>query len=382
MSGATTSPTVHKEFVSSESPGAKRAGAGGYPCQGIYYTPAGKKPRIAMIASHYQIDFSEHYVAEFMAERGVGFLGWNTRYRGYEELFNLDQALVDIGVGVRWLKEHAGVDQVVLLGNSGGGSLMAAYQAQAVESCIRPARDMEPALGIDELIPGDAYISLAAHGGRPDVLTSWLDAAVVDENDPTLTDPELDLFNPENGPPYSEEFIERYRAAQVARNHRITAWAREELARVTAAGYFDRHFGVPRTWADPRMVDATLEPSSRPAGECYRGSTAVANRGDRGIGAGSTLRNWLHMWSLEESQCRAEMHMEKITVPAFVINPDGDTGVFPSDADALYNAIASTDKQRKDLPGDHYFVEPAGAREKVAEVMCDWIAERFPKAQW
>ena len=53
MTGATTSPTVHKEFVSSESPGAKRAGAGGYPCQGLYYTPAGKKPRIAMIATHY-----------------------------------------------------------------------------------------------------------------------------------------------------------------------------------------------------------------------------------------------------------------------------------------------------------------------------------------
>ncbi|MBF6842138.1 hypothetical protein HN289_21070 [Acinetobacter baumannii] len=88
------------------------------------------------------------------------------------------------------------------------------------------------------------------------------------------------------------------------------------------------------------------------------------------------------MWSLEESQCRAEMHLKKITVPAFVINADADSGVFPSDADALYDAIASTDKSRKDLPGDHYFQEPAGARDVVADVMCDWLAQRFPKDRW
>ena len=107
---------VDKQFVSSVSPGAGRAGAGGYPCQGVYYTPSGERPKVAMIATHYQIDFSEHYLAELMAERGIGFLGWNTRYRGYEWQFALDQALVDTGVGVRWLKEVAGVETVVLLG--------------------------------------------------------------------------------------------------------------------------------------------------------------------------------------------------------------------------------------------------------------------------
>ncbi|EUA16122.1 hypothetical protein I553_1097 [Mycobacterium xenopi 4042] len=86
-----------------------------------------------MIATHYQIDFSEHYLADYMATRGIGFLGWNTRFRGFESSFLLDHALVDIGVGVRWLREVQGIETVVLLGNSGGGSLMAAYQSQAVE---------------------------------------------------------------------------------------------------------------------------------------------------------------------------------------------------------------------------------------------------------
>lgn len=367
---------ITKTFVGSESPGAKRAGAGGHPCQGLYHAPD-NAPHVAMIATHYQIDFSEHYLAELMAERGVGFLGWNTRFRGYEWLFTLDHALVDIGVGVRWLRENAGIEHVILLGNSGGGSLMAAYQSQAVGPCVRPGVGMDPALGVDDLIHGDGYVSLAAHLGRPDVLTKWLDASVVDENDPTLTDAALDLFNSENGPPYSSEFIACYRAAQVERNRRITVWAKAELARLTTLGYYDRHFSVPRTWADPRMVDPTIEPTGRKPGTCYRGPTEAANRGDRGIGGQTTVRNWLNMWSLDESQCRAEEHLAKMTVPSLVINADGDSGVFPSDAQGLYDAIASGDKQRLDLPGDHYFLSPDGARDAVADHIAGWINDKF-----
>ncbi len=69
---------------------------------------SGRKPKVAMIATHYQIDFSEHYLADYLATRGIGFLGWNTRFRGFESSFLLDHALVDIGVGVRWLREIAG----------------------------------------------------------------------------------------------------------------------------------------------------------------------------------------------------------------------------------------------------------------------------------
>lgn len=369
--------TITRTFVSRESPGVRRAGAGGRPCQGLYHHREGEQPKTALIATHYQIDFAEHYLADYMAERGIGFLGWNTRYRGYEWLFQLDEAVVDIGVGVRWLKEVAGVEKVVILGNSGGCSLMSAYQSEAVQHCIRPARDMPSAAGLDGLIQGDAFISLAAHPGRPDVLTSWMDPAVLDEHDPTLIDPALDMYNPDNGPGYSDSFVARYRQAQVERNHRITRWARAELDRVTERGYYDRHFSVTRTWADPRMMDPEIDPSSRPARRCYRGDPRQANNGDRGIGAESTLRNWLHMWSLEDSQCRADEHLKKVTTPALVINADADTGVFPSDAKKIFDAIASTDKQFVSLPGDHYFQEMPGARDKVADTVAAWIGEKL-----
>jgi pimeloyl-ACP methyl ester carboxylesterase len=371
-----TTPGVVREFVGLPSPTARRAGAGGHPCQGLYYRGVGRKPKVAIIAAHYQIDFSEHYLADYMATRGIGFLGWNTRFRGFESSFLLDHALVDIGVGVRWLREIQGVETVVLLGNSGGGSLMAAYLSQAIEPNVMPLPGMRSAAGLGELLPADGYVASAAHPGRPDVLTNWMDAAVIDENDPLATDPELDLFDERNGPPYSSQFVKRYRSAQVARNHAITDWAETEWKRVRAAGFSDRPFTVMRTWADPRMVDPTLEPTKRQPNMCYAGVPVKANRSAHGIAAACTLRNWLGMWSLRHAQTRAEPHLARITCPALVINADADTGVFPSDAQRIYDALASEDKTQTSIDTDHYFTTP-GARSEQADTIAKWIAKRW-----
>ncbi|MFV0494585.1 alpha/beta hydrolase [Mycobacterium sp.] len=368
---------ITKEFIGLPSATAGRAGAGGHPCQGLYHRPEGHRPKVAMIATHYQIDFSEHYIAEYLAARGIGFLGWNTRFRGYESNFLLDHALVDIGVGVRWLREEAGVDTVVLLGNSGGGSLMSAYQSQAVDPNVTPLEGMHPATGVTELLAADGYVATAAHPGRPDVLTAWMDGSVVDENDPIASAADLDLFDENNGPPYSPEFVERYRAAQVARNHAITDWAEAELKRVRAAGFSDRPFTVMRTWADPRMVDPGIEPTKRPANLCYAGIPVKANRSAWGIAAACTLRNWLGMWSLRVAQTRAEPHLARIDCPALVINADGDTGVFPSDAKRIFDALAGTDKTQAVIDADHYFLTP-GARDQQADMIADWISKRWP----
>jgi hypothetical protein len=327
---------------------------------------------VAFVATHYNIDFSEHYLADLLAERGYGFLGWNTRFRGDESHFLLDQALVDIGVGVRWLREQAGVERVVLLGNSGGGSLMSAYQSQAVAPNVLPAPGMRPARGLDELSPADGYVSLAAHPGRPDVLTAWMDAAATDERDPTVTDPSLDLWNPDNGPPYPADFLTRYRAAQVERNHRITRWAEDELKRLAAAGIPDRLFIVHRLWADPRLLDATIDPNRRVPDICYLGDPKAANFSVWGVGQCNTLRTWLSMWGLETSQCRAEPHLARVRVPSLVLNADADTGVFPSDAQRIFAAIAADEKELVEVEGDHYLRNPATARTAVADLIEAW----------
>lgn len=362
-----------REFVSMTSATSARNGAGFMPCQGLYHSPAGSKPKTALIATHYNVDFSEHYLGEFMAARGYGFLGWNTRFRGNEGFFLLEHALIDIGAGVRWLKESAGVEQIVILGNSGGGSLMGAYQSQAQGVTMTPTPGLKLPEALEDLIPADLYISLCAHLGRPEVLTAWFDPSITDETDPTSINPTLNMYDPANGPPYSEAFVARYRAAQEARNHRITDWCHEELERLQGLGMVDRAFNMFRTWADLRLMDGNLDPSERDVGRCYGGDPKVANFGPRGIGLTNTLRTWLSMWSLKDSHCRGTPHLNRIGQPALVIQSTGDTGVFPSDAKSIYDELASSDKQLEMITGDHYLQTPATARDDVADLITDWL---------
>ena len=360
---------IDRDWVSLESPTAPRAGHGSRPCQGLYHHESGTRPKVAYIATHYNVDFSEHYLAEYLATRGFGFLGWNTRYRGNEAYFLLEPALQDIGVGVRWLREQAGAETVVVLGNSGGGSLMAAYQSRATDTAVSDLGATD--LGVSDLGAADLYISLNSHAGRPEVLTAWLDPSVLDENDPVGADPDLDMFA--RTPPYDADFVLRYRQAQVDRNQRITDWSRGELARLEGLGLYDRLFTLSRSWADLRFADLTIDPSTRVAG-CYFGDPKRANYSPFGLGAACTLRTWLSMWSLDASQCRGALHLPRITVPSLVVQSTADRGVFPSDAQGIHDELAATDKQLVWLPGEHYFED--GGRDGVADLIAGWTTAR------
>lgn len=366
---------IDRQFIGMASPTSPRIPAGGHPCQGIYYAPKGRRPKTAFIATHYNVDFSEHYAAPYFAARGFGFLGWNTRYRGFEDQFMLEHAVIDIGVGVRWLRETAGVETIVILGNSGGGSLMGAYFAESIQPTQHGRLTGAGREAYESLPRPDLYVSLNAHQGRPEVLTDWMDASVVDENDPVATDPELDPFSEMNKPPYTADFIARYRAAQKARNQRITDWAKAELKRLNAAGTPDRLVPLFRCWGDLRCMDPTIDPSARKPRWCYRGDPAIANR-TPSIGRANTLRTWLNMWSLETSPCKGAPHLAKIEAPALVVQGDADTGVFPSDARIIHDSLGSRRKSLEIIPGAHYFEDSRAVRESAISLVCDWVRAR------
>jgi pimeloyl-ACP methyl ester carboxylesterase len=367
---------LESQFIGRPSATAPRIQAGGHPCQGLYWKQSGTKPKIAIIATHYNVDFSEHYIAPYFARQGFGFLGWNTRYRGFEDQFLLEHALIDIGVGMRWLREEAGVEHIVILGNSGGGSLMGAYQAEAIAPTLTDRLNGAGQEALHQLIKGDLYISFNAHQGRPEVLTDWMDASVADEQDPVATIADLDPFNPEHGPPFSEDFITRYRAAQRARNQRITDWAKAELARLNAAGIPDRIFPLFRLWGDLRCIDPTIDPSDRQPNHCYRGNPALANR-TPSIGRANTLKTWLNMWSLETSPCQGAPHLAKHDTPALVVQGLADTGVFPSDAQKIYEYLGSADKELHLIKGAHYFEDSEEERQAAADLVGEWIRTKI-----
>jgi alpha-beta hydrolase superfamily lysophospholipase len=69
--------------------------------------------------------------------------------------------------------------------------------------------------------------------------------------------------------------------------------------------------------------------------------------------------------------------MARVTVPTLVIQADGDTGVFPTDAARIFTALGSTDKASHTLDGDHYFQAPESARDQVADLIVDWIRGKW-----
>lgn len=354
---------VLSRFVGIESATAKRVFTGAHPCQGMYWTPTGAKPPIAFFLVHYSTDFTEHYLAGPLSARGYGVLGFNTRFRGNDEVFILEEALDDIAAGMQWLRDIGGAEKIVFIGNSGGGSLGAAYQATAQQN---PA-----------WVAADAFIFLNAHLGRPDGLTNWLDPSVVDEKDPVKTDASLDMYNPANTVPYSKEFISRYRAAQRERNQRITDWAKAELRRLNDVGIPDRIFPIYRATADLRFNDPTIDPSNRTTPSSYLGDPAKANRGIPLFGRTTTLRTWLSMWSLEDSKCRLEPYLSKLHLPTFVIQGDADAGIFPPEARHIYNLVAAQDKELKMVPGGHIFTYDPENLHNVINVIQEWVSQKL-----
>ena len=353
---------IEREFVSSESPTMPRAGAGGRPCQGLYHRPAGGQPRVAIIATHYEVDFSEHYLADFVAARGLGFLGWNTRYRGNGAWFRLDQAVGDIGIGVRWLREEAGVETVVILGNSGGASLMGAYQSRALD---------QP----DELPTGELFISLCAHPGRPDVLTTWLDPAVVDERDPIPTDPALDMFDPDQ----RAALRARVRGALPGRPGGPQRPRSRRGATTSSTGWSGRH-PRPAVHDQPAVGRPPLpRPGARslgPAGRVLRRRSGRRQPRPVRAGVGVLAAHLARHVEPGRVQCRATPHLGRITAPALVVQSTGDQGCFLSDARAIHDELGSTDKRIELVPGDHYLRQPDGAREALADLVVAWVGER------
>ncbi|KIX06637.1 uncharacterized protein Z518_04613 [Rhinocladiella mackenziei CBS 650.93] len=357
--------SITPRFVASDSTTAVRYPTGQHPCQGLYWCMKDHAPSVVFMLSHYIADFSEHYLAVPLALRGYGVLGWNTRFTGAEDRFVLEQAMDDLAVGTSWIRNNTPAKKIVFIGNSGGGSLMAAFQAKA-------ERESLSAMG------ADAFIFLNAHPGRADVMARWIDPSVVDESDPVKTDPSLDMYAPQNGPPYSAEFIQRYRGAQVARSEKITEWAKKELRRLNDAGVPDRVFPVYRTMADLRFMDPNIEPSDRPCPACYAGDPVQANRGISMIARASTLKTWLSMWSLADSQAQFELSGPHFTVPTLIIQATADVGVYPSDAHKIYDLVASKDKELKLIPGAaHFFEDSPKSLVTAVGYIDDWVKEKM-----
>ena len=233
-----------------------------------------------VVICHPTANFLGHYALPGLAARGVAGIGLTTRYVGNDTSLIMENCLLDIGSMVAHLRS-IGYEKVVLIGDSGGASIVPYYQAQAESPSVTDPPGGGPDLTQAGLVPADAIGMLNAHPTRALVCAEWLDPTIIDEHQPFERDPALDMFNPDNGPPFSADFVERYRAAQLERNRRISQWAEGQLRALSSsshwpAGLDDFPFVVHGTLADLRFLDGAIDPSDRQVGMTLWGAAGAS----------------------------------------------------------------------------------------------------------
>lgn len=350
--------------------------------EGMLIRPRGTESDTLIVMMHPASTLQLLPVPRAAARAGAHVLCAGSRYARNDTAAVLEKIVLDLGAYIRHAKYVLGYRKIVLLGWSGGGSLALFYQSQAESPTITHTPAGDPVNIRDAgLIPADAVIFQAAHISRAHLLLDIIDPSVIDETNPDRRDSRLDIYDPgnPNRPPYGADFLADYRAAQLARMRRITAWVKETLAELRAKGgaEVERGFVTHRTLADPRFLDSTIDPNMRRPGWCYLGNPETVNSGPVGLARFSTLRAWLSQWSIDDSQADGLRCVADISVPLLVIENTADDAVPQPHARLIFDSATAADKRFETIEGaTHYYAGQPDLLDRANRLLFDWMEER------
>jgi pimeloyl-ACP methyl ester carboxylesterase len=386
---------------------------------GILYTPSGPRPKTAVYLMHPRGEFTRHYVVPGLTARGYAVFGQNSRYLNNDSDAVHERLLFDIAAGIRRLRSR-GFERIILLGNSGGGSLLGFYQAQASRApedriSLTPSGERVP-LADEEMPEGDLYVAVAAHLGEGRFLLNAIDPSIRDEGDPLSNDPDWDMYNPANGykgwpepSSYDPKWLAAYRERQRDRVRRLDVTARtagqershfrdqmrspefadgdlDARTAVERRRWLGRTMVIYRTLANPAYLDPTIEPNRRPMGSIFSpADPIIGNYGPGGLARVMTPRGWLSTWSGLSSQADLPDTIGDVTIPTLIVYADGDSDVFPSEQQELLEKSGATDKQLVDLEHSNHYLYAVGEegealadpRERLMDIIVPWMDERL-----
>jgi pimeloyl-ACP methyl ester carboxylesterase len=327
----------------------------------------------------------KHFELEPLARAGFAALRLKSRFAGNNVTMIMEEIMLDIAGGVKFLRER-GCEKVALFGHSGGGPLMAFYQSQAESPTVvsTPAGD-PPDLTKAELPKADAIIITNSHLGRHVEFTQRIDPSVTDESDPFSIDPSLDMYDPNNyeardgGVVYSSDFLEKYREAQKSRCDRIGDRARAKLREIRERahqGVHDMPFLLYRTMANPRFLDRVNFKSGMRTGTLWGDPYALNYTAQRGReGPFVTLKSWFSHLYYATANADTLRHIARVGAPLLVVGGTADYGGDISGA--VYEAAPTADKQLKYVEGaSHWFESHSDHLNQAMSVTANWLRER------
>ncbi|MGR3454227.1 hypothetical protein [Pseudooceanicola sp.] len=374
------------------------------PVTGYLYRRGGETTAVCLMHPR-EFNVTQYLVPDLL-EAGAAVWIQAPRSPGNDIRLEHEGAILDLAAGQVHLRTRLGFEKTVLQGTSGGGPLATFYcqqAARAPEDRIARSPGGKPTkLDQADMPVPDGVILISTHLGQGELLLRCIDPSVIDETDPMQTDASLDPFNPDNGfrpapesSTYTPEFLERYRAAQADRIRRIDAQAEALLKRKAEARKASRSggtredaimaawapiFQVWRTDADPRCFDLSLDPSDRAYGTLWGANQTVSNYGSVGFARVCTPESWLSNWSAFHSNASMETCAPALTQPVLMIEYTGDNSVFPAEADFIFDAIGSQDKERARIHGNHHGrpVDPDKPNGQViaGETIARWLGDR------
>ena len=203
----------------------------------ILYEPVTpvEESKVGVVIIHSDGDYSTFNIGPELAKRGYRTLCGQVA----NAASTLDQKMLDIKHAVQCLKAVPGVEKVVLMGHSGGATLMSAYQSAAEKGVSLYQGDnmlIKNELK-EELIPADGMLIMDSNWGNGAMTLFSIDPAVIEDDNGMKLDPELDQFNPKNGYDpqgceYSEAFLKKFFEAQKERNNAVIKKALDRLTLV------------------------------------------------------------------------------------------------------------------------------------------------------
>ncbi|MBR1622348.1 MAG: alpha/beta hydrolase, partial [Pseudobutyrivibrio sp.] len=204
---------------------------------GVLYEPIQKngKEHIAILTMHSDEDYLDFPTGPEMAARGYTALNVNVMNKE-AIIFGQPEKMKAVKAAVLYLRRLPYVEKIILMGHSGGGTLMSAYQAIAeTGASIFKGDDMLYPYPDDEELPmADGIMFLDSNWGNAAMQLFSLDPGVIAEGDGVNVNESLSLFSKENGfakedTKYTEDFVHRFLSMQGKRNNRLVEEALERV---------------------------------------------------------------------------------------------------------------------------------------------------------